>query len=371
MNRRKFLQLCGALTLAGTSGSLVCAVDGMASSLNGSPLYSTTRLAMGTFVSITIADAPQSLAEEAAGRAFEKIARLSNVFNEFDATTPLAVLNDQGRLSHAPGELAACLRHCAACNQLTDGAFDPTIKPVLDAFRKQGEQVDMSHLPTDLIGFGLVRMDGTNVTLSRDGMGLTLNGAAKGFIADRAGEVMERCGVTNYLLDAGGDIPRARQQVRKIVCRSRHSLARGHHRPAPQGKASDRTAPEQPMSGHIGRVRGLFQYGKNPPSHHRSAHRRFAATYIGSQRTGGRPDPGRCPGDRRDGHGTAPIGTVLARGRGKGVAGGKKRDGAGVVKAEKPETKKVRCFAEGYPAIALHDPLLKKIRPDNIGVVRA
>ncbi len=206
MNRRKFLQLCGALTLAGTSGSLVCAVDGMASSLNGSPLYSTTRLAMGTFVSITIADAPQSLAEEAAGRAFEKIARLSNVFNEFDATTPLAVLNDQGRLSHAPGELAACLRHCAACNQLTDGAFDPTIKPVLDAFRKQGEQVDMSHLPTDLIGFGLVRMDGTNVTLSRDGMGLTLNGAAKGFIADRAGEVMERCGVTNYLLDAGGDI---------------------------------------------------------------------------------------------------------------------------------------------------------------------
>lgn len=206
MNRREFLQLCGAFTLSAQVGNLVCAVDGMATATGGTPLFSRTRLAMGTFVTITIAGASQTQAEQAAGLAFATIERLSRVFNEFDPATPLSVLNQQGSLKDAPPELTACLRLGAACHRQTGGAFDPTVKPVLDMFRRNGADTDVSRLPLDLIGYDMVEVRKNAVTLPRSGMGLTLNGSAKGFIADRAGEAMEQCGVSNYLLDAGGDI---------------------------------------------------------------------------------------------------------------------------------------------------------------------
>ena len=44
------------------------------------------------------------------------------------------------------------------------------------------------------------------ISLSDEGMGITLDGIAKGYIVDRASEVLARFGVVNHLINAGGDI---------------------------------------------------------------------------------------------------------------------------------------------------------------------
>ena len=40
----------------------------------------------------------------------------------------------------------------------------------------------------------------------KEGMGITLDGIAKGYIVDRAGEVLAAKGIVNHLINAGGDI---------------------------------------------------------------------------------------------------------------------------------------------------------------------
>jgi thiamine biosynthesis lipoprotein len=49
-------------------------------------------------------------------------------------------------------------------------------------------------------------MDGRNLSLSRSGMGLTLDGIAKGYIVDAMADALRAHGATRFLINAGGDI---------------------------------------------------------------------------------------------------------------------------------------------------------------------
>lgn len=57
-----------------------------------------------------------------------------------------------------------------------------------------------------LIGFGHVHHDSQTVRLERSGMGITLDGIAKGYIVDRAVAFLARHGIQSALVNAGGDI---------------------------------------------------------------------------------------------------------------------------------------------------------------------
>ena len=66
---------------------------------------SETRLTMGTFVSMTLIHDSRDRAEKAMGRAFEEIERLTRLFNRFDETTALGLLNREGLLRDVPPEV--------------------------------------------------------------------------------------------------------------------------------------------------------------------------------------------------------------------------------------------------------------------------
>lgn len=95
----------------------------------------------------------------------------------------------------------------------TDGAFDPTVGPVVELWgfgpREPTALPDERHLAEARakVGWQKVRYDSAahTVFLTEPGMKLDLRAAAKGFALDRMREAMTAAGATSGILDLGGD----------------------------------------------------------------------------------------------------------------------------------------------------------------------
>lgn len=110
--------------------------------------------------------------------------------------------------------LPALIETALTISDATDGAFDPTLAPVLDAwgFTEDERRVPSAEELKELLshtGCGKVALektaDGWTVTLL-DGAQLDLGGIAKGYAADLLRAQLEKEGVTSATLDLGGDV---------------------------------------------------------------------------------------------------------------------------------------------------------------------
>lgn len=211
-SRRAFLKAGASLALFAATTPLPRAAHAAPDASNA-PCVGSTRALMGTFVTVTVAHASRDFAEDAVERAFERIRALIPLFDRFDATSPLSVLNAEGALRGGPAELTELLERARDYHGLTGGAFDPTVKPVLDLFSstaRRDPQVRIADadlralLP--LVDMRALRIAPGSLRLEKRGMGLTLDGLAKGRIVDLASESLRALGAENHLVDAGGDI---------------------------------------------------------------------------------------------------------------------------------------------------------------------
>ncbi len=213
MDRRSFLKISGLLGV-GLAATSIFPPGAEAVRFNRK-MYkvSKTRLAMGTFVSMTLIHPSRDQAEEAMGRAFEEVERLTRLMNRFDDGTAVGHLNREGVLKDVPTEVVQVLSMALRHHRLTDGAFDITVKPVVDLFKNKfssGNPAPPSESELaralSLVGAKYVELRGRTVRFGKPGMGITLDGIAKGYIVDRASDVLAAHGVGNHLINAGGDI---------------------------------------------------------------------------------------------------------------------------------------------------------------------
>lgn len=213
LNRRDFLKLSGFLGIGISSMTVVPAWA--ESVLFARNLYKVTRtrLSMGTFVTITVFDPSRDKAEEAIGKAFEEINRLTSLLSRFDSRAAVANLNSEGSLKGIPPEVEQVLKRSREIHSMTGGYFDISVKPVVDLFREKAEKGRFQE-PSEkelkealsLVGAEMIEVSEGSVRFAKPGMGITLDGIAKGFIVDRASALLKAHGVANHLVNAGGDI---------------------------------------------------------------------------------------------------------------------------------------------------------------------
>lgn len=104
-------------------------------------------------------------------------------------------------------------KHYAA---LSNGAFDPTIGPLVDLWNiSSDEPQERDSIPTeeeiqsvlDLVNFNdLELLEDNHVFLKRKGMKLELGGIAKGYAADEVKRIFKEHGVEAAIIDLGGNI---------------------------------------------------------------------------------------------------------------------------------------------------------------------
>lgn len=213
MNRRSFIKLSGLLGLGLASAGFI-PVTAEAVKFN-KKMYkvSRTRLAMGTFVSMTLIHSSRDEAEEVMGQTLDEIDRLTGLMNRFDERTAVAKLNREGYLKDIPPEVVEVVSRALYYHRLSQGAFDISVKPIVDLFKEKmggGKKV----LPTendlrqalDLVDSSKIELEERTITFKKPGMGITLDGIAKGYIVDRASAMLADYSMTNHLINAGGDI---------------------------------------------------------------------------------------------------------------------------------------------------------------------
>lgn len=199
IDRRSFLkQLAGAAVLAAVPFPAFASMQGGMKTA----LHTDTRLMMGTFVSVTTYGLSESRAAEAVAGAFSAMARAEALLTRFDSASALGQLNTAGALRDMPAEATEVILAASRIHQRTAGAFDPTVLPMLEAMNSGADAKEAR----TLVGMGRVRIDGSAVRFERSGMKMSLDGIAKGYIADLGAKHLLRAGVRDFLINAGGDI---------------------------------------------------------------------------------------------------------------------------------------------------------------------
>ncbi|MGI9536537.1 MAG: FAD:protein FMN transferase [Desulfocapsaceae bacterium] len=210
--RRELLKLSGLLGLAALSAPLLPTENAEALWFNRKNYkVSKTRLSMGTFVSMTAIHNSKDRAEEAFAAAFNEIQELASVLSRHDEASPVAELNRTGILESGGDDLVRVVSRALHYNQLTGGVFDITVKPLMDLYQQSfetGQKPTEQEIEKTLgaIGSGGLQLETNRISFERPGMGITLDGIAKGYIVDRASKILGDHGVTNHLVNAGGDI---------------------------------------------------------------------------------------------------------------------------------------------------------------------
>ena len=170
-----------------------------------------TQQYMGTYVSI-IVYADKNCGNEIIESAYKKIEELERIASNYDENSEVCRLNQQGYLDEASDELLEMIDLSIEYYKITDGSFDITIEPLLklwsEGLWKESEEVQAEKISEALmlVGSDKINIENRKIEFELDGMSVTLGGIAKGYIIDKAMDVIQEAGIENALINAGGDI---------------------------------------------------------------------------------------------------------------------------------------------------------------------
>lgn len=155
---------------------------------------------------------PQELADVAEAA----VRKCDLLFNPFGEGSDIRKLNEAGAGCWVKVDPLTIIltREALKWHQVSAGVFDPTIGPLKRLFKFENKT--LINQPTKVqisetrkkVGVDKLRLhiEGARLMFVEEGMALDLCGLAKGFAADLAAESLKALGVSNALVNAGGEI---------------------------------------------------------------------------------------------------------------------------------------------------------------------
>lgn len=178
-------------------------------------LESPDKIVMSTIAKVIAVAPDEKTARLSINAAFEEIYRVEKLMNRYDPNSQLSKVNLLAAEEpvKVDRELFDVLQQSVYYSRLSNGAFDITVGPLIDLWKKCAE---VNSMPTDkqlaeikkTIGHEKLILDSNDfsVRFAVEGMKLDLGGIAKGFAVDLAGEEMKKAGAIGGLVAIGGEI---------------------------------------------------------------------------------------------------------------------------------------------------------------------
>ena len=178
-------------------------------------LDSGHQMIMGTFARAVVIAKDSDAAGKCIESAFTQINKVDDLMSDYKSDSEISSVNRDGfkkafQLSQSTYEV---LQRSIEFSKRTDGAFDVTVGPLVELFRKaKKKQVlpnqDEIAAAKSKVGFEKLKLDGRNRTLqfTVEGMQLDVGGIAKGYAVDKTVETMQTHGAIGGMVDLGGDI---------------------------------------------------------------------------------------------------------------------------------------------------------------------
>ena len=178
-------------------------------------LDSGYRPVMGTFARVVVVAKNSSIAKKSIEAAFTEINEVDDLMSDYKDDSEITAVNKDAfnrpvKVSRPTFEV---LQKSIYFSELSDGAFDITVGPLVDLWRSAAEA---NSVPSDAelsearskVGYEKLIFDADERTVrfTVEGMRIDLGGIAKGYAIDKAIETMKRAGASGGMVDIGGDI---------------------------------------------------------------------------------------------------------------------------------------------------------------------
>ena len=174
-----------------------------------------SRFLMDTLVKISIydRDLPEEEIVEAIEKTFllmESLEKRTSLYHDSSDVFKISENEVNTDITLSP-EVFEILNQSIDISEKTDGAFDVTIGAVKQLWHFDS---DHSQIPDELfltaslkkVNYHFLQLLNKKVRLLQPGMVLDLGGVAKGYIIDRAIELLKNQGLKSGIVDAGGDL---------------------------------------------------------------------------------------------------------------------------------------------------------------------
>ncbi|MHC4495472.1 MAG: FAD:protein FMN transferase, partial [Planctomycetota bacterium] len=173
------------------------------------------QLVMGTFARVVVVAENQGVGKECIQAALTEIHKVDELMSDYRSESEISKVNKEAfdhavEVSESTYEV---LQRSVDFSELTAGAFDITVGPLMDLFHN-AEKDDAAPTKDQIaeakskVGFEKLKLDRQSKTVrfAVKGMRLDLGGIAKGYAIDKAIEAARRGGATGAMIDIGGDI---------------------------------------------------------------------------------------------------------------------------------------------------------------------
>lgn len=145
-------------------------------------------------------------------------AEIDSILQEFDRSLSLyrpdseiSEFNKNESLAFHSPYFYPVLKKSQEVYQATNGAFDPTVMPLVEAYGfgakrvKNPENVDVDSL-LKLIGFHNIQFDSLAVQKTRANVRLDFNGIAQGYSVDVIGDFLVKQNIDRFMVEIGGEV---------------------------------------------------------------------------------------------------------------------------------------------------------------------
>ncbi|MCS3923102.1 FAD:protein FMN transferase [Methanosalsum natronophilum] len=174
--------------------------------------FKTTRNVMNTPVTIYVIHENEEVAQSAINKAFDRMIEIENKMSHFNQDSYIAQLNAKSNLEIADPDVLYVIDRSKHYSEISDGAFDITVKPILDlwesAFAPDGPNEPPNQSQIDetlqLVDFSSIKIDNNHIRM-QENMSIDLGGIAKGYAVDQAILILKEEGIKNAFVTAGGD----------------------------------------------------------------------------------------------------------------------------------------------------------------------
>ena len=171
---------------------------------------------MGVPFRIVLYAEQQAAADAAATAAFARVGELNALLSDYEDESEIRRLSKtagSGRAVAVGPDLWKVLAAAQKLSAHSDGAFDVTVRPLVQVWRRARRQREMPALERlaaarEVTGYRNLELDARRhtATLKVPGMQLDLGAIAKGYAADEALKTLRAHGITRALVAAAGDM---------------------------------------------------------------------------------------------------------------------------------------------------------------------
>ncbi|MEQ9468599.1 MAG: FAD:protein FMN transferase [Ekhidna sp.] len=172
-------------------------------------LYHITGQTMGTIIyNVKYVD---EFADGLDKEISDELVAFNQSLSTYVPTSEISTLNKEGYFEFQSGFFLPVLQKSKDIYQKTDGAFDPSIGPLVQAWGfgpdKRIPNVDSAAVDSlqSIIGFDKVQFDQSKVSLPEN-FQIDFSAIAKGYAVDVVAELLEARGIENYLVEIGGEV---------------------------------------------------------------------------------------------------------------------------------------------------------------------